>query len=353
MQREKRNSGPAFDLSALGHPVWWAALALMLINDHLLKGGGVVPGWLTGKLSDFAFLVIAPPLVAAMLPLALPGRRPLALASVVALYVVTDLSPSASDAFVAFMARLGVRLRLWPDVTDLLALAILPVTVHLLRLTPPREHESRGRFTLQRLGVILGAAACVATSMEEGQYGHRPFLFNATPTKQIVRITWVLSQLPCDPPAQVAATLEPSDLDRPVTIDMASGQVAALDGRPSPGTSPLGLCAASALPVSSSPDKCIGAILEAEGTVPVLMVARAFWEEYDDAAFVSCTPGPTESRCLPQLPPNSAPGPEAVSLRQIEGQLRFVVAGGGNDPAVPDRFSLPTPNVRIAPVALP
>jgi hypothetical protein len=48
--------------------LWWAALALLIINDNLLKGHGVVPGWLTGKLSDFAFLVVAPVVFAALLP---------------------------------------------------------------------------------------------------------------------------------------------------------------------------------------------------------------------------------------------------------------------------------------------
>src|SRR3954468_1365619 len=64
-----------FDLTPLGHPAWWAALALLLINDNLFKGRGVIPGWLAGKLSDFAFLIVAPVLFAAIIPRRVPGRR--------------------------------------------------------------------------------------------------------------------------------------------------------------------------------------------------------------------------------------------------------------------------------------
>jgi len=43
--------------------VWWVALAVLVVNDHVLKGAGLLPGWLTGKLSDFAGLVVAPVVV--------------------------------------------------------------------------------------------------------------------------------------------------------------------------------------------------------------------------------------------------------------------------------------------------
>lgn len=43
----------------LRHPGFWSALGVLVVNDHWLKGAGVLPGWLTGKLSDFAGLVVA------------------------------------------------------------------------------------------------------------------------------------------------------------------------------------------------------------------------------------------------------------------------------------------------------
>lgn len=62
-----RHRTPSPALQGLGHPVTLVALALWIINDHVLKGAG--PGWLTGKLSDVACLAVVPwmPLAAATL----------------------------------------------------------------------------------------------------------------------------------------------------------------------------------------------------------------------------------------------------------------------------------------------
>jgi hypothetical protein len=51
----------------LESPFWWLALVTLLLNDHVLKTAGVLPGVLTGKLSDFAGLVVAPVLLVALL----------------------------------------------------------------------------------------------------------------------------------------------------------------------------------------------------------------------------------------------------------------------------------------------
>src|ERR1700679_4140779 len=49
--------------SDLVHPWPLLAVALLAVNDHLLKGSGWLPGWLTGKLSDFAGLFFFPVLL--------------------------------------------------------------------------------------------------------------------------------------------------------------------------------------------------------------------------------------------------------------------------------------------------
>ena len=52
--------------SALTHPVTVAALAVLLLNDVVLKS--IWPhSWVTGKLSDLAWVVFASPLLAFML----------------------------------------------------------------------------------------------------------------------------------------------------------------------------------------------------------------------------------------------------------------------------------------------
>ena len=52
--------------SIFAHPLWWTALALLVINDHVWKGAGVLPAALTGKLSDVAGLCVAPALLACL-----------------------------------------------------------------------------------------------------------------------------------------------------------------------------------------------------------------------------------------------------------------------------------------------
>src|SRR5690606_8076044 len=49
-------------LAWLSHPVTVLALAVLLVNDHVLKQA--YGSWWTGKLSDVAGLVLAPALVA-------------------------------------------------------------------------------------------------------------------------------------------------------------------------------------------------------------------------------------------------------------------------------------------------
>jgi hypothetical protein len=51
-------------------------MGLAALNDHWLKGSGLLPGWLTGKLSDVAGLYFAPLLLAELSLLAWPAAGP-------------------------------------------------------------------------------------------------------------------------------------------------------------------------------------------------------------------------------------------------------------------------------------
>ncbi|RYZ01918.1 MAG: hypothetical protein EOO73_33665 [Myxococcales bacterium] len=57
-------------MAPLASRTFVAALAVLLANDHWLKGAGLLPGWVTGKLSDCAGMVVAP-----LLAVALVGAR--------------------------------------------------------------------------------------------------------------------------------------------------------------------------------------------------------------------------------------------------------------------------------------
>ena len=71
-------------LEVMKNPATVFALVLLLVNDHVLKAA--FPGLVTGKLSDVAGLVLAPPLVAVLLTLLVPRlpSRAAALAGLVA-----------------------------------------------------------------------------------------------------------------------------------------------------------------------------------------------------------------------------------------------------------------------------
>ncbi|HTJ81179.1 MAG TPA: hypothetical protein VL400_05625 [Polyangiaceae bacterium] len=154
---------------ALLHPLWIASLALLLLNDHVLKGAGIVPAWLTGKLSDFAGLVMAPPLFAAMLRVR--TRRGLALATLAVgvVFAALELSGTLTAAAEAVYRAVGLTWKSWSDPTDLLALTMLPVAYALVvRTASPsraaRSAPSRPRAALELALGALGVTASIATT---------------------------------------------------------------------------------------------------------------------------------------------------------------------------------------------
>jgi hypothetical protein len=147
---------------AFAHPAWWGALALLLLNDHVWKGGGVLPAVLTGKLSDFAGMMVAPPLVALVLGTHSRTRRVVAVACTGAGFALIKCVPTAAAALGQLLALLQLPSRIWVDPSDLFALALLPVGHALCQPLPARSGLVALRW-LQRAGVLLGALTCMAT----------------------------------------------------------------------------------------------------------------------------------------------------------------------------------------------
>ncbi|MSP60271.1 MAG: hypothetical protein EXR72_08005 [Myxococcales bacterium] len=142
---------------ALLHPLWIASLAVLVVNDHFLKGAGLAPGWLTGKLSDLAGYLLFPMLLAALLRVRTRRGAAFAHLASVALLLALELSP----ALCALLHRtLGVRL--WADPTDLVALASIALS---WRLLVPVAEAPIGvpRLLARSLGAV-GALASIATS---------------------------------------------------------------------------------------------------------------------------------------------------------------------------------------------
>jgi hypothetical protein len=166
-------------------PLPLGALCVLGANDWLFKGHA--PGWLTGKLSDFAGLFVFPLVATAALDLVLlaPWRlgvgldftlRRWKLALAIALEVlgfcVLKLWPAGSASLVALLRVVFPHAKVVVDPTDLVALAVLPATWWYGRRVVARGAYGRFAWAARasdaapfRDAVACGADAAVVSTM--------------------------------------------------------------------------------------------------------------------------------------------------------------------------------------------
>ena len=192
----------------------------------------------------------------------------------------------------------------------------------------------------RRKGAIVVVALAFLATCVPPMAEYAPFLVNRTTAAADIRITWVLAKVDCaSSPDVLARTLAPSDLDDPRTISLTE-----------PGRSPPSInlrCPASrrwgcaGWPLRGGyPLPCIAAVLESDGTTPVIMLASPDWIVSGNEGLTSCgvsTPQP--NRCQATLDPAVDPGIDAVSLVVRNGQTQFAVSSQAADA-----------KIRIAPI---
>ena len=174
---------------------FWVALFVLVLNDHVLKGSGTLPAVVTGKLSDFAGLIVAPLLLCAVLSVRTDRGRGAALGFVALGFAAVKLSPACAQDAGRMLTALGVPSRIWCDPTDLIAFAILPWAALLARRVHPMP------VRLSRSVAVAGAAlACVATSSDgPSEIEVRgPFLINWT--RRSIEATVSRRWTACDQP---------------------------------------------------------------------------------------------------------------------------------------------------------
>jgi hypothetical protein len=146
---------------------WVAALLVLVVNDHLLKGAGLLPTAVTGKLSDFAGLLVAPVLLATLIRARSTRALIACHVAVGIVFAGIQLSLPFADLWSATMGLLGHPWRITRDPTDLIALPMLLVSWRVLVPAMTRELGAV-RVELRQLGIAglstLGLWSSVATS---------------------------------------------------------------------------------------------------------------------------------------------------------------------------------------------
>ena len=158
-------------LNLLVHPLTLLALAVLLVNDHVLRS--LWPSALTGKLGDFAWLFFIPLVLTAMLALLVPDRGPVwarivpvvSYVAVALLFGVAKTLPAGQQLVASLASRVfGFQVGWRLDPTDLIALASLGASAFLWAKTPePRVEPEPRRAPPGSLGWIAVAAAALLT----------------------------------------------------------------------------------------------------------------------------------------------------------------------------------------------
>lgn len=179
----------------LTDPLWWTALGLWILNDHLLKGAGLLDGAITGKLSDLCGLWVLPAGLAAAASRILGSKHPRWPYLAVGLYFAgLQLWPAWASVSEAVLASFGVPSKITPDPSDLFALFVLWPAFLRYGASPPLPRPRLGdRWALAGYPIML--LATVATSridQPEGvQRTGRLFVLNNTDSAQQITLKQV------------------------------------------------------------------------------------------------------------------------------------------------------------------
>lgn len=152
--------------SDLVHPIPLTAVVLLIVNDHVWKGGRGLPAWVTGKISDFAGLFFFPVLLTVLVEHAwrcrggTASRRRIAWSCVLLTFAVFTALKSVPAIAAIASTVIGP---IVCDPTDLVALSALVFSLHYLLRELPATRRPPPRW-VQAMTVLFAATASLATS---------------------------------------------------------------------------------------------------------------------------------------------------------------------------------------------
>ena len=195
--------------AALCHPIAVVSVVVLVVNDHLLKR--VCPGLLTGKLSDFAGVLLLPLFLHALFELAalhFRGRPPSAAAGdrvLACCAVLTALGFTLAELWLPGETayRFGLGALQWPfralaaalhgdawpalapvhataDATDLLALPMVLVAFRIggrgrVRVAPPLSRVIKRATAVTALVAVWTLSVPASAAETQGEYTHDGF----------------------------------------------------------------------------------------------------------------------------------------------------------------------------------
>lgn len=267
------------------HPLWLAATVVLAANDQWLKFADLLPPIVTGKLSDFAGMLVAPAIFAVVLDLQRKRTWWLAHVAVGVVFAALQLSRPFADLWSSLMGAFGFRWSITSDPTDLFALPMLVVSARVLWPAMAMPSQKLARRSAEAAAAGVGLVCCVATSQEpspEQQWlpdiTADVFLHNGTGASQVVRIRALRDtvQLDCDAVKEDPARL----LTAPLFDDVQSWSV--------PDDATL-----SVIDHGPGEAQCYAAMVDADAFEPVLL----FWFD-----------GQPAQTTVPGIGPSDAPG---------------------------------------------
>lgn len=157
--------------SLLLHPAFIVSLFILLLNDFYWKYA--FPNWFTGKLSDFAGMIVLP----VFLHVLVPKANRIAIAIFSALFFIWWKSPLSQPLLDFFNLELNIVLHRTIDYSDLTAISILPF---VLRLKPWQFGFAPAlqKGAIYLLGCTAFFALCATSPLRQLPYS--PYTENET-----------------------------------------------------------------------------------------------------------------------------------------------------------------------------